>query len=246
MEVIHDLDVEGKLKIYQDTDLNSFTFDSVLLSYFTNLRKKDNLIVDLCSGNAPIAMFLTLKKEDLKISCVEIQKEVCELAKKSISINSLEDKIEVYCADLKGISKEIGANKYDVITCNPPYFRVDEDSNLNISDSISIARHEISVNLKDIIIESRKLLNNTGSLNFVYRPDRIDELIILLNENNFYINRLHFVYPKISKGANTVLVEARKGKVKNNKIKVLKPIVVYNENSNYTDDAKTILKIIKE
>ncbi len=246
MEVIHDLDVEGKLKIYQDTDLNSFTFDSVLLSYFTNLRKKDNLIVDLCSGNAPIAMFLTLKKEDLKISCVEIQKEVCELAKKSISINSLEDKIEVYCADLKGISKEIGANKYDVITCNPPYFRVDEDSNLNTSDSISIARHEISVNLKDIIIESRKLLNNTGSLNFVYRPDRIDELIILLNENNFYINRLQFVYPKISKGANTVLVEARKGKVKNNKIKVLKPIVVYNENSNYTDDAKTILKIIKE
>ncbi len=246
MEVIHDLDVEGKLKIYQDTNLNSFTFDSVLLSYFTNLRKKDNLIVDLCSGNAPIAMFLTLKKEDLKIICVEIQKEVCELAKKSIILNKLEDKVEVCCADLKGISKKIGANTYDVITCNPPYFRVDEDSNLNTSDSIAIARHEISVNLEEIIVESRKLLNNTGSLNFVYRPDRIDELIILLNENNFYVSRLQFVYPKISKGANTVLVEAKKGKVKNNKIKVLEPIIVYDENSNYTDDAKTILKIIKE
>ncbi len=246
MEVIHDLDVEGKLKIYQDTDLNSFTFDSVLLSYFTNLRKKDNLIVDLCSGNAPIAMFLSLKKEDINVVCVEIQKQVCELAKKSIKLNNLEDKLSVYCADLKGISKEIGCNKYDVITCNPPYFRVDEDSNLNTSDSISIARHEISVNLKEIIIESKKLLNNTGSLNFVYRPDRIDELINLLSEYNFYVSRLQFVYPKISKGANTVLVEAKKGKVKNNKIKVLKPIIVYDEDSNYTDEAKKILRIIKE
>ncbi len=246
MEVIHDLDIEGRLKIIQDTNLNSFTFDSVLLSYFTNLRKKDNLIVDLCSGNAPIAMFLTLKKADIKVKCIEIQKEICTLAKKSIDLNKLNDKLEVICDDLKDINKKIGANKYDLITCNPPYFRVDNDSNLNISNSISIARHEICVNLEDIIIESKKLLNNTGSLNLVYRPDRIDELVELLNKYNFYISRLQFVYPKINKDSNTVLIEAKKGKVKNNKVKVLKPIIVYDENSNYTDEAKKILKIIKE
>lgn len=243
MELINDLDVNSKLKIYQDSELNSFTFDSVLLAHFTELKKKDNYIVDLCSGNAPIAMLLTLKKEDISIKCVEIQKNMCDLAKKSIKENSLEDKLEVVLGDLKGISKKISSNKYDIITCNPPYFRVEKESNLNKSDSITMARHEVSVTLEDIIKESKSLLNNTGSLNFVYRPDRIDELIILLDKYNFYIKRLQFVYPKKDKEANTILVEAKKGKVKNNKVKVLRAITVYNEDNTYTEDAKTIMDI---
>ncbi len=243
MKIINDLDIEGKLKIVQDTKSNSFTFDSVLLANFTTIKKKDKNIVDLCSGNAPVAMLLTLKKKDLKIKCVELQKEIAQMAVESIKINNLENQIEVINDDLKNISNKINKNYYDIITCNPPYFRVDEHSNINENDSVAIARHEIKVNLEDIIIESKKLLTNVGTLNLVHRPDRLDEIIILLNKYGFTINKLQFVYPAINKSSNTVLIEAKKTKTINNKMQVLEPVFVYDENQNYTEQAQKIMDL---
>ena len=212
MEIIHNLTTDGSLKIYQDTELNSFSFDSVLLANFVKLNKRDTKIVDLCSGNAPVAMLLKhiYQTKVLDIKAVEIQPEVAELARKSVLVNKLNSEIEVIEADLKGINETIGANTYNVITCNPPYFKLDETSNINPNEKVSYARHEILVNIEDIIIESKKLLDNMGVLVLVFRPDRLDELIIKLDKYNFKIKRLQFVYPKKGQKCNTILVEAKK------------------------------------
>ncbi len=242
MEITNDLDTLGKLKIIQSPKMNNFTMDSILLASFINFRKNDRLVVDLCSGNGPVGMLLTLKSKQVNIICVEIQDENCMLANKSIKLNKLEDQIQIINENLIDISQKIGKNKYDVITFNPPYFRVDKKSNLNDTKSMSIARHELQVDLEQIIKESKLLLKNTGMICFVHRPERIDEIIILLDKYNFELKRMRFIHPFMNQPSNTVLIEAKKGKSINNKVQVEKPLYIYKEVGKYTDEVLNIMK----
>ncbi len=239
----HYLTKDERLVIYQDTTKNCYTFDTLLLSYFTNIKKKTNKIVDLCSGNAPIAMLLAGQKKTgpIHIKAIEIQQEMAQLAQMSIDKNNLNDQVEMINADLIGINKQIGANMYDLVTCNPPYFKIDKHSNLNQTREVTIARHELLVNIEQIINEARILLNNQGSLVLVFRPERLDELIIVLNTHGLKLKRLQFVYPKDRANCNTILVEAKKG-CETTHLEVLSPLYIYDQIGNYTKDALEIVE----
>ena len=119
MEVINDLLGYDGLKIVQDPEMFSFSIDSMILGYFATINKKTKLIVDLCSGNAPIPLYLTLRTK-AHIIGVEIQKKVYELALKSVKMNNKDNQITLLNKDLKGISNEIKEN-VDLVTCNPPF-----------------------------------------------------------------------------------------------------------------------------
>ena len=162
--------------IYQDTDYFNFSLDSVLLPNFVTINKKIKKILDIGSGNAPIPLILS-RKTDAKITGVEIQKESYDLAVDSIKINNKEDQIEIINADIRELYKSIESDSFDVITCNPPFFKYNNTSNLNQNDIKSLARHEISLNLDDIFKIAKKLLKNNGVIAVVHRPERLVEII---------------------------------------------------------------------
>lgn len=240
MKIIHNLTSDEKLKIIQDSQENSFSFDSLLLANFTKLTKKTKDVVDLCCGNAPIAMLINKKNPSAKIIGVEIQKYIFELAKESIKLNELENSIEMINDNLIGISKRIGKNRYHLITCNPPFFKKNENSNLNQKNSIAMARHEISVTIEDVIKESKLLLSNIGSLNIIFRAQRLQEMIEILSKYNFQISRLQFVHPQADRLANSVLVEAKKSH-QNVHLHVVEPMIVYQKSGEYTPMAFKVI-----
>ena len=168
MKQIHELLGYKNIKIIQDDEMFSFSVDSMLLADFIKTTTKTKHIIDLCCGNAPIPLFLTLKT-NAKITGIEIQKDVYELAQESIKLNNFEDQIEIINDDLINIYQKIGANKYDIVSCNPPYFKYIETSNINKNDYLTIARHEVKATLEDIVIESKKLLVDGGYLYMVHR-----------------------------------------------------------------------------
>ena len=244
MDLRHNLTKDGSLIIYQNTNLNSFTFDSLLLSNFTTVSKRTSKVVDLCSGNGPIAMLLCNKKKngDIKVEAVEIQEEIARLGIKSVEENKMADKVSFHIDNLIGISETIGYNKYNLVTCNPPYFKVDDDSNINPNKSIAMARHELSVDFEQVVVEARKLLDNIGVFSFVHRPERLEELISTLNKHGFTIKRMQLIHPKKSENANTVLIEAKKGQSRGG-MKILESMVVYTDEGEYTVEA---LKVINQ
>lgn len=245
MKVINYLTADEKLKIVQRTDYGTFTRDSVLLANFVNISKRIVNVIDLCTGNAPVAMLLTRKtsKHQIHIDAVEIQPELCELAQASVEMNELTDSVKIHNDDLIGISEKLGKNKYQLLTVNPPYFKVDSTSNINPNQKVALARHEIAVNLEQIVAESAKLLDNVGVFACVFRPQRLDELIILLKKYNFSIKRIQLIYPKINEKANTILVEASRRKSNNDQMSVEEPIIVYDEDGNYTQQMKNIINM---
>lgn len=235
MEVINDLLGYQDLKIYQNTDMFQFSLDSVMLANFVTINQKINNILDIGTGNAVIPIILS-KKTNAKITGVEIQKQSYELACKSLKINNLEKRIEVINDDIKNYYKNIETETFDVITCNPPFFKLEEQSNLNDSDYKKIARHEIALNLEDIIQISKKLLKNKGRLAMVHRPERLIEIITIMKNNNIEPKKICFLYPKKNKEANILLIEG----IKNGKpgIKILPPIISHNEDGSYSDKIK--------
>ncbi len=229
-EIINDLLAYDGLKVYQRPDMFNFSLDSLMLGYFARIDFKTKKIIDLCTGNAPVAMYLTLRT-DASIDAVEIQKDVYDLADKSIKLNNLAGQIKLYLNDLKGISQVVGKECYDLVTCNPPYFKLNQDSNLNANEYKTIARHEVNTTLEDVLNESKKLLKNRGYLTMVHRPDRLAEILRLLKDYNLNPKTIRFIYPKKDSNANSVIIEAQKNSKEG--LKVLEPIIVH-ENNQYS------------
>lgn len=233
MEVLNDLVGYKDLKIFQNTEWFSFSLDSVLLPNFVTLNKNIEIIMDLGCGNAPIPLILSTKT-DAKIIGVEIQKDSYELAKKSISYNHLDDRIELLNIDMKELKNIYSSDSIDVITCNPPYFKYLETSNLNEDLHKVIARHEKMITLEEIVSLAKYLLKNNGVLAMVHRTDRLIEIISLFKKYGLEVKRLRFVYPKVNTDSNMVLIEGRKnGKVG---LKLLSPLYAHNSDGSYTEE----------
>lgn len=242
MALIHELLGYKHIKIYQDEDMFRFSLDSTLLADFVNIKKTTKAIIDLGTGNGPIPLFLTLKTK-ASIKGIEIQEDVFNLAVKSVNANNLDSQIEILNLDIKNVYKIVGANKFDIVTSNPPYFKYLPTSNINKNDYLTIARHEVLITLEEIIIEAKKLLVDGGSLYIVHRAQRLGEIISYFNTHNFGLKRLRFVYSKTdSENALLVLVEGRLNKKSD--CVVLKPLYIYNNNE-YTEEVKNIFNFKK-
>ena len=239
MEIENRLLNYKNLKIIQNTDYFAFSLDSVLLANFVTINKSTKNIIDFCTGNAPIPLILSTKT-DAKITGVEIQKEIYDLASKSVKINNLEDKIEILNMDIKDLPKIYETDTFDVITCNPPYFKVKETSNLNNNDVKTIARHEIHINLNDIFALARKLLKNNGVISMVHRPERLVEIFNVMKENNIEPKKIQFIYPKIGSECNTILIEGTKNG--NPGLKILPPLYVHDENGKYLEEIEEMFQ----
>ena len=240
MESVNDLVGYKNLKIFQNNDWFKFSLESVLLPCFVIISKNTNKILDLCTGNAPIPLILSIKTK-AKIYGVEIQEDVYDLAKKSVDINNLSNQIEIINDDVKNIGKRFESDTFDIITCNPPYFKNIDTSKKNDDIHKIIARHEVNLTMEDIVKVVRKLLKNDGKFYLVHRTERFLELTNLLMSNNIMPKRVRFIYPKDNSESNLFMLES----VKNGKygMKLESPLYVHNEDGSYRDE---ILKMFNE
>ncbi len=231
-ERIDDLEYKG-LKIIQNENYFCFGMDSILLSDFAKEIKKDSTILDIGTGTGIISILLSKKTECKKIYAVEIQKEIADMAKRSIELNDLQNKIEIINDNITNIENLIEKNLIDAIVTNPPYKKKNSGiKNENINKLIS--RHEITASLDDFISNGSKILKDKGSFYMVNRPERLGEIIILFKKYKIEPKKLRMVYPKINSKPNLVLIKGIKNA--GEFLDIEKPLIVYNEDNSYTDE----------
>jgi len=224
--VLNDLFDYPNMKIYQIRGNFKFSLDSILLAEFVKVSNKTKDILDLCTGNAPVPMILSTKTS-AHIDAFEIQEHIFNLAKKSIEYNKLANQINIYNADINNIDHYINNKKYDIITCNPPYFKVDNVDFINECDELAIARHEIKLKLEDIFRISSSHLNDKGELYLVHRASRLDEIIILANNYNLNVKNVELIKTKDNSKPYIVLVRCIKNSKLGVKINDIKNIEKY-------------------
>lgn len=230
-ERLDDLQRKG-YKIIQNTKIFCFGIDAVLLSAFAKTGKKDSAI-DLGTGNGIIPMLMEARYGGAHYYGLEIQDINVEMAKRSVCMNNLQEKVEIVKGDIKEASSIFGAGKFDVVTSNPPY--MNENHGLTNPDSHkAIARHEILCNLDDVVREAAKLLKVNGHFYMIHRPHRLVEIFDKLTEYKLEPKRVRFVHPFADKEANMVLIDAIKGA--KSMVKIENPLIVYKEPGVYTQE----------
>ncbi|MDP4161539.1 MAG: tRNA1(Val) (adenine(37)-N6)-methyltransferase [Bacillota bacterium] len=227
-----------KLRIIQSPSVFSFSLDAVLLARFVYVPIQKGNLIDLCSGNGVIPLFLSARTKG-SITGVEIQERLYDMADRSIKYNGLQERLHMIHGDIKHIPEKLGYGKFDVITCNPPYFTTPSKEEMNANEHYAIARHEILCTLEDTIRVSSQLAREGGKVAFVHRPGRLLDILTLMRQYRLEPKRLQLVYPRAGKEANIILVEAIKDGSPD--LKILPPLLVYNEENEYTPELREIL-----
>lgn len=227
-----------EMKIIQSPSVFSYSLDAVLLAHFTYMPINKADVLDLCSGNGIIPLLLS-KRTKGKITGLEIQKRLANMAERNIAINDLGDRLEMIQGDLRERQPLLKQSFYDVVTCNPPYFKTPSKTEHNHNDHLTIARHEVCCNLEDVLTTCKLYVKPGGKVSLVHRPERLVDIMTLCKQLRLEPKRMRLVYPKMGKEANTLLIEAvRDG---NPGLKILPPLYVYETNDEYTAEARSII-----
>ena len=228
------------LQIIQSADVFSFSLDAVLLADFVkSVSRPDRQAVDLCVGNGAVGLFISSKFAG-RIDQVEIQSRLADMNQRSLELNGLTDRIKVYNRDLKDAFSFLEKDSYDVVTCNPPYFKTLPQSKKNPNQYLALARHEIAVTLEDTVKVTSGLLKTGGKAYYVHRPDRLIEILDTMQAHRLAPKRIKLIYPKQGRDANMVLIEAIKDG-KSDGLKFLPPVITYTDQNEYTPTIKEIL-----
>ncbi|WMC94325.1 tRNA1(Val) (adenine(37)-N6)-methyltransferase [Kineothrix sp. MB12-C1] len=219
-------------KIIQNPEKFCFGMDAVLLSGFAR-AKEDDKVLDLGTGTGIIPILMEAKTKAAHLTGLEIQEESADMARRSVALNHLQDKISIVQGDLKEAGTLFDAASFDVITCNPPYM-TSQHGLQNPEGPKAIARHEILCTLEDVIAQTAKLLKPGGNFFMVHRPFRLAEIMVLLHDYKLEPKRMKLVYPYVDKEPNMVLIEANRGGKP--RITVEKPLIVYEEPGVYTQE----------
>lgn len=228
------------MKIIQRVDHFAFSLDSLLVSEFASITKYTNKIVDLGTGNGVIPLFLS-KKTKAKITGIEIQEISSDLAKRNVQLNNLEDQISIINDDMKNWRQYFRNNSIDMVISNPPFFKFDgNEKQLNDLTQLTLARHEISITLEEIIQTASNLLKDKGHFALVHRVDRFMDIIENMKKYDIEPKKIQFCHTKINKEGKILLVEGIKyGKPG---LRILPPLIAHDDNGQYSAEVLEMFK----
>lgn len=230
-ERLEDLERKGRV-IIQDPKRFCFGSDAILLSHFVRAQSTDKLL-DIGTGTGIIPIMCEVLYDIESLKAIEIQEESADMARRSVALNGLSDKIEIVTGDVKDGISIFGPESFDIITTNPPYM-IGGHGKVNPGDAKAIARHEISCTLEDILYQSARLLKSKGSFFMVHRPFRLPEIMTLMTKHHLEPKRMRLVYPQADKEPTMVLIEGVKGGKA--RLTVEAPLIINKPDGSFTEE----------
>lgn len=240
-ERIDDLGIKN-LKIIQNKKWFCFGIDSVLLANFAKNIKKDSYVLDLGTGSGIMPTLLCGKAELKKVVGIEIQEDVCDMAKRSIELNKINEKFEIICDSILNLNKYFEKQTFDVVITNPPYKKKNTGI-INPDEPKMIARHEITANLEDFIRVAKDMLKDKGEFYMVHRPERLVDIFELMRKYKIEPKEIRFIFSNKNEEPKMVMIKG----VKNAKsfLKIYPNLYIYEEDGKYTEEIKNIYELEK-
>ncbi|MBT9253744.1 MAG: tRNA1(Val) (adenine(37)-N6)-methyltransferase [Brockia lithotrophica] len=213
---------QTNLRIIQHPKRYAYAVDAVLLAAFAR-PEPGTRVVDLCSGNGAVALFL-LARMGGEIDAVEISPELADMARRSAKLNGLEGRLHVYTGDVREVFRVLGAGRYDYLTCNPPYL---PPHALPDNPFRALTHHEVALSFDAAAQAAARLLKEGGRAAFVHRADRLTTVLAALRAARLEPKRLRLVHARAESPAELFLVEAKKGAGEG--LTVLPPLVLFDD-----------------
>ena len=233
-ERLDDLMKSGR-KIIQNESEFCFSMDSVLISHFPNFRRRYK-VLDLGTGTGVIPLLIADEVD--KICAIELNALMAETARRNVELNNLSEKITVLEGDYRQHREIFRAESFDLVIANPPYVPV-KDRDSKKLHGVARARHEFTATLEDVVTAARYVLKFHGVFCMIHLAARLSEIVDTLHRHQFEMKRLQIIYPKFGRNANLIMIEAIVG-ANTGSLQILPPLVVHEDNDDYTAEIKKI------
>ena len=230
-ERLDDLQCDG-LKLIQRPDALRFGTDSVLLADFAAPRRRD-IAVDLGCGTGAIALLMAGHQPALRVDAVELQPAIADMARRSVELNGLSNRVHVFDMDMREAWRTLGVGRYSLAVCNPPYGRAGaalESQN----EAVRLARHEGDLTPGDLAASAAMLLKNGGRFCAIYPAPRAYELMRAMDDHHIAPKRVRTVHGVAGRAPKFVLLEGVKGGGEG--LHWLEPLVLRDESGAFTGE----------
>lgn len=226
----------GSNRLIEQTKKDAFNLDTILLANFIRVPYHAKTVVDVGTGNGVLMLYLA-DKTKAKIIGVEIQAEHAALAEKNIIKNALSQRLSVIHNDIKHVTLK----GVDCVVCNPPFFKVNALTKKHVDPAVAMARHEVALTFEALVISASQMLKQGGYFYVIHRPDRISEIIAMLETHQLTVKRMRFVHPYANRDANHVLIAAMK--LGDHGTKLESPLILYKDKHVYSDELKALMEV---
>lgn len=237
-DLTRDTFFEGRLVVTQSTGGYRFSIDAVLLAAGIRPKPGDS-ILDLGTGCGIISLILAFRNPQVHIHAVELQPELIELAHDNVADNHMADRIEVVQADMRSLPCGQVTGPFDWIVSNPPYHRSDT-GRINPNSQRALARHEITMDLAQLLACAHRMLRTGGRLALIYPADRTAELLVQMRRQGIEPKYLQGVHSQSGQAARLVIVHGIHGAQPG--LRMASPLVVYQADGNYTDAVRDMMQ----
>jgi len=234
-ETLDDL-ILGDMKIIQAVKGYRFSLDAVLLTHFAELTGVSH-IIDLGTGNGIIPLLLAVRAPDLRITGIEIQPAMVERAERSIQLNGLEHRIKIIQGDIKEMDRVLAGGIADLVVSNPPFWKIGEGY-LSSNQEEARARHELTLNLEELVDRGAYLLRPGGKMAIIQRAERLEEAMEIFRCHNLFLRRLQLVHSFLDRKASLFLLEGIKNRP--GRLSILAPLVIYQKPGEYSEEIKQL------
>ncbi len=222
---------QGRIQVLQKRKGYRFSVDAPLLADFIRFKASDHLC-ELGTGSGIISLLLS-ERPFKKLTALEVQPEMAELAERNVRLNHLEDRIRIMRADLMGFHAE---RKFEVVFSNPPYIKRNQ-GHLSASSEKSIAKHELTCNIFGIMQKTEEIMHRRGRAYFVFPAKRWEDFSQAVKNNRMHIKQMRFVQPRREAAPNLFLAACG---FDEEKMKTLTPLILFNDEGRHSDEAETI------
>jgi len=241
----------GRIRVLQTKKGYRFSVDAPLLADFIRTRPEDEAL-ELGTGNGIISLLLSVKPFS-RITALEIQAGLADLARRNIELNALGARIEVTEADLR--TYEPGRT-FDLIFSNPPYIRKSTGF-LSASPERSAAKHELHGGIGEILKRTGEWLGPDGRACFVYPEKRRADFLAAAGETGLAARRLRSVHPRAGEPPNLFLIELGRAALTNTEMEpgsailagpdrqsggpeLMPPLILFGPDGKYTSEAEVV------
>ena len=234
-ERLDDLQFAG-LKILQKTAGFRFGMDAVLLSDFVRAEAQAT-VADFGTGTGILPLLMWGRGKGQRFEAFEIQREMADMARRSVALNGLSARIRVHEASVEEAPSLLSSGSVDVIVCNPPYGMPGATLH-NPGLSKDLARHQDPRGLKPWFTAAYRLLRGRGRMALIYPAPMMLSLMNDLSRAALIPKRFRLIYPRVDKPANLVLVEAVKDARPT--LQPEPPLIVYEQDGTMTPELRKI------
>lgn len=233
-ESLDDL-ILGDMQVIQSTRGYRFSLDAVLLAHFPD--RSFNQVVELGGGSGVISLIMAWRIPQANFRLIEIQPSMAERAGRSVALNGLEERIKVIEGDIKEIERILPRECADLVISNPPFWKKGEGK-VSSNTEEAIARHELHLNLEELVQKGVYLLRQGGKMDIIHRAERLDEAMEIFRRYKTPVRKLRMIHSFVNKEARLVLIEAEKNRP--GPLQIMPPLIIYDKVGEYGQELRQI------